>query len=132
MSSNNFKLKVYYEDTDAGGIVYYANYLKYLERARTELINNKGLSNKILKEKFNIFLVVRSCTIDFIKPAFLEDVLEVKTSIVKTSRIQFFLSQIILKDKEIIAKAKVRIVALNDKRKISRLTKELSFIIFSK
>ena len=58
-----FKIKVYYEDTDAGGVVYYANYLKYLERARTELIYQLNLNHKTLKEEYNTYIVVRSCNI---------------------------------------------------------------------
>ena len=69
----NFKVKVYYEDTDAGGVVYYANYLKYLERARTELIYQLNLNHKILNEKYNTYLVVRSCNIKYKKSGFFED-----------------------------------------------------------
>ena len=57
------KVKVYYEDTDAGGVVYYANYLNFLERARTEAINNLGLSNKKIKENFEALIIVKSCNI---------------------------------------------------------------------
>mgnify|MGYP006182422805 CR=1 FL=1 len=66
-----FKVKVYYEDTDSGGVVYYANYLKFLERARTELLLGGGFTHTRLKETHNILLVVKSCNINYIKPAFL-------------------------------------------------------------
>ena len=56
-------VKVYYEDTDAGGVVYYANYLKYLERARTEALSTIGLSNFEIKDKFGALIVVKSCNI---------------------------------------------------------------------
>ena len=72
-----FKVKVYYEDTDAGGIVYYANYLKFLERARTELIYELSLNHKILKEKYDTYIIVRSCNIQYKKPGFFEDYLNI-------------------------------------------------------
>jgi acyl-CoA thioester hydrolase len=65
------KLKVYYEDTDAGGIVYYANYLKFLERARTEALVTLGFNNKKIKEKFESLIIVKSCNIDYKIPAYL-------------------------------------------------------------
>ena len=66
MSKNfNHKIKVYYEDTDAGGVVYYANYLKYLERARTEALIKIGLSNPKIKDNFKALITVKSCNIDF-------------------------------------------------------------------
>ena len=120
-----FKLRVYYEDTDAGGIVYYANYLKYLERARTNILLNKGISNNFLKEKFDILLIVKSCSIDFIKPAYLEDELFVETNIDKFSKVQIFMSQNIIKNKEIILKAIIRIAFINKKGKISRIPEKL-------
>ena len=71
--SFSHKIKVYYEDTDAGGIVYYANYLKYLERARTEALVNIGYSNQKIKEDFKGLIIVKSCNINYKKPANLED-----------------------------------------------------------
>ena len=120
-----FKLRVYYEDTDAGGIVYYANYLKYLERARTNILLNKGISNNVLKEKFDILLVVISCNIDFIKPAYLEDELFVETNVDKFSKVQIFMSQNIIRNKVVILKAIIRIAFINKKGKISRRPEEL-------
>ena len=73
------KVKVYYEDTDAGGVVYYANYLNFIERARTEAINNIGLSNKKIKENFNSLIIVKSCNIQYKKSAQLEDELSIRS-----------------------------------------------------
>ena len=69
----NHKLKVYYEDTDSGGVVYYANYLKFLERARTEALVSLGFSNIKIKDKFAALIIVKSCNIEFKKSAYLED-----------------------------------------------------------
>ena len=91
----NFKTKVYYEDTDAGGIVYYANYLKFLERARTELIYDLGLNHQKLMEDFGFQIVVSHCDIAFKKPASFEDLLVVKTSIEQLSVVKIIMKQII-------------------------------------
>ena len=72
MHENFFhEVKVYYEDTDSGGVVYYANYLKFLERARTEALSSIGYSNKKVKDDFNSLIIVKSCNIDYKKPAIL-------------------------------------------------------------
>ena len=73
-------VKVYYEDTDAGGVVYYANYLKYLERARTEALSTIGLSNLQIKDKFGALIIVKSCNIEYKKSAYLEDELTIRYS----------------------------------------------------
>ena len=78
MHENFFhNLKVYYEDTDSGGVVYYANYLKFLERARTEALFSIGFSNKKVQENYNSLIIVKSCNIEYKKPAHLEDELKV-------------------------------------------------------
>ncbi len=80
MHENFFhKLKVYYEDTDSGGVVYYANYLKYLERARTEALFSIGFSNKKVQEQFGSLIIVKSCNIEYKKSAFLEDELTIRS-----------------------------------------------------
>ena len=124
-----FNLKVYYEDTDAEGVVYYANYLKFLERARTQLLFEKGYTHTLLKDKFNIIIVVKSCYIDFIKPAKLDDNLEILTSLIKKSKIQIFLEQTIYCENVKIAKAMVRIAIIDTNGKISRMPYDL-FNIF--
>ena len=69
MHENFFhKLKIYYEDTDSGGVVYYANYLKFLERARTEALFSIGFSNQTVKEQFNSLIIVKSENIEYKKP----------------------------------------------------------------
>ena len=61
-------VKIYYEDTDSGGVVYYANYLKFLERARSEIIYSFDLSNKLLLNKYGVLIIVKSCNINYLKP----------------------------------------------------------------
>ena len=111
------KIKVYYEDTDAGGVVYYANYLNFLERARTEAITSLGFSNKIIKKDFNTLIIVKSCNIEYRKSAHLEDVLNIRSFIKSISRTSFHMNQIITKDSDIIAEAQVHLVFVNNQGK---------------
>ena len=97
------KVKVYYEDTDAGGVVYYANYLNFLERARTEAINNIGLSNKKIKENFGTLIIVKSCNIDYKKSAHLEDELNIRSFVKSITKTSFSMMQIISREQDIIA-----------------------------
>ena len=108
------KVKVYYEDTDAGGIVYYANYLKFLERARTEAITSLGLSNKKIKENFNANIVVKSCNIDYKKPSYLEEELNIRSFIKSVSKTSFLMKQIITRGEDLIADAEVQLVFINN------------------
>ena len=107
-------VKVYYEDTDAGGIVYYANYLKYLERARTEALATIGLSNLQIKEKFGALIIVKSCNIEFKKSAYLEDNLNIRSFIKSVTKTSFVMNQFISKDDNIIVEAQVHLVFVND------------------
>ena len=108
-----FETKVYYEDTDAGGVVYYANYLKYIERARTEAINSIGISHKILIDRHQTFIVVKSCSIEFSKPAKLEDKLQIYSNIEKLNKASFVMKQKIKKNSEQICEAIVELVTVN-------------------
>ena len=110
-------VKVYYEDTDAGGIVYYANYLKYLERARTEALATIGLSNLQIKEKFGALIIVKSCNIEFKKSAYLEDNLDIRSFIKSVTKTSFVMNQFISKDDNITVEAQVHLVFVNDKSK---------------
>ena len=112
-----FEAKVYYEDTDAGGVVYYANYLKYIERARTEAINSIGLSNKILKDQYQTFIIVKSCNIEFHKPAKLEDNLQIYSNIEKLNKASFVMKQIIKRNSESICEAIIELVTVNSNGK---------------
>ena len=112
-----YNVKVYYEDTDAGGVVYYANYLKYLERARTEASSVIGLSNLEIKEKFGALIIVKSCNIQYKKSAQLEDELKVRSFVKSVTKTSFFMYQFITKDESLIAEAQVHLVFVNEKSK---------------
>jgi acyl-CoA thioester hydrolase len=112
-----YNVKVYYEDTDAGGVVYYANYLKYLERARTEALASIGLSNLQIKDKFGSLIIVKSCNIEYKKPAHLEDELNIRSFIKSTTKTSFLMNQFITKGESNIVEAKVHLVFVNEKGK---------------
>tara|TARA_Y100000994_G_scaffold130371_1_gene106768 strand:+ start:78 stop:479 length:402 start_codon:yes stop_codon:yes gene_type:complete len=113
--SNEFihEVKVYYEDTDSGGVVYYSNYLKFLERARTEMINSIGLSNKKLLEEHKTLIIVKSCNVEYLSPSKLEDRLQIYSSIESINKASFVMSQDIKKDDDLIVKAKIKLVTVN-------------------
>ena len=121
MNEFSFKLKVFYEDTDAGGVVYYANYLKFFERARTEAITEIGLSNKKLLEENGIFIIVKSCNIEYKRPAKLEDQLEIKSNIISISNTSFKMRQKALRDKELITDCEIHLVIVDGKGKPSKI-----------
>tara|TARA_B100000035_G_scaffold241640_1_gene210065 strand:- start:266 stop:688 length:423 start_codon:yes stop_codon:yes gene_type:complete len=118
MHENFFhKLKVYYEDTDSGGVVYYANYLKFLERARTEALYSIGYSNKKVKEDFEALIIVKACNIEYKKSAHLEDELTVRSFVKSITKTSFFMNQIITRGDEIIVEAQVHLVFVDKKGK---------------
>tara|TARA_B100000767_G_C19481860_1_gene416532 strand:+ start:172 stop:594 length:423 start_codon:yes stop_codon:yes gene_type:complete len=108
------KIKVYYEDTDSGGVVYYANYLKFLERARTEALVSLGFSNKKIKNDFGALIIVKSCNIDYKKPAHLEEELNIRSFVKSITKTSFFMNQLITRDGILIVEAKVHLVFIND------------------
>ena len=118
MHENFFhNLKVYYEDTDSGGVVYYANYLKFLERARTEALFSIGFSNKKVQENYNSLIIVKSCNIEYKKSAYLEDELKIRSFIKSVTKTSFFMNQIITKDEDIIAESQIHLVFVNEQGK---------------
>jgi len=126
MHENFFhNLKVYYEDTDSGGVVYYANYLKFLERARTEALFSIGFSNKKVQENYNSLIIVKSCNIEYKKPAHLEDELKVRSFVKSITKTSFFMNQVITKDEEIIVEAQVHLVFVNKEGKPVKIPDEI-------
>ena len=111
------KVKVYYEDTDAGGVVYYANYLNFLERARTEAITNIGLSNKKIKEDFGALIIVKSCNIEYKISSHLEDELSIRSFVKSVTKTSFIMNQYISRGEDLIVEAKVHLVFVNNEGK---------------
>ena len=125
MKQFNYKLKVYYEDTDAGNVVYYANYLKFFERARTEAIIEIGLSNNYLLKKYGIYIIVKACSIDYKKPAKLEDLLEVNSTVNSFSTTSFKMKQEIKKYGELITSGEIHLVVVDKNGKPVKIPYEL-------
>ena len=126
MHENFFhNLKVYYEDTDSGGVVYYANYLKFLERARSEAIYSLGYTNSSILKKFEVLLIVKSCKIDYKKPAMFEDTLEILSEIKSFTKTSFLMKQIILRNNEVISDAEIHLVSVDKNGKPSKIPEDL-------
>ena len=127
MHENFFhKVKVYYEDTDSGEVVYYANYLKFLERARTEALSSIGYSNKKVKEDFEALIIVKACNIEYKKSAHLEDELTIRSFVKSITKTSFFMNQIITRKKdEIIVEAQVHLVFVDKKGKPIKIPDEI-------
>ena len=120
-----YKFKIYYEDTDLGGVVYYANYLKYLERARSEAIYSVGLTNTKLLKDYGTLIIVKSCNIEYKKPARFEDELEIISSVLTKTKTSFTMKQIIKKHEELISEADVQLVTVNKEGKPVKIPKIL-------
>ena len=126
MHENFFhKLKVYYEDTDSGGVVYYANYLKFLERARTEALFSIGFSNNKIQEQFNSLIIVKSCNIEYKKSAHLEDELTIRSFVKLITKTSFVMNQIISKENDVIVEAQIHLVFINKEGKPVKIPEDI-------
>jgi acyl-CoA thioester hydrolase len=114
MTIFHWPLNVYYEDTDAGGVVYYANYLKFLERARTEWLRSKGINQHQVSKDYGALFAVRSVSIDYKQPAHLDDQLAVSVEVLDVRKASLNMKQNILNNNdELIVNATVNIVCLH-------------------
>ena len=121
-----FSLQVYYEDTDVGGVVYYANYLKFTERARTEMIYKLlDINHTGLKKKHDVIFVVKTCDNKYLKSAKFEDKLTIVTSIIKKSPVRLNLIQEVKRNKELLVTSKVELAVVNTSGLIKKLPKTL-------
>ena len=123
------KFNVYYEDTDASGRVYHANYLKFLERSRTDLIYKTNYTHEELLKKFDLIFVVKECSISFKKPAFFEDLIKVTSEIDQLSRVKIKFNQNIYRETNLLVQASVLVIPVNSSGKISKLPNELYFFL---
>ena len=112
----SWPVRVYYEDTDAGGVVYYANYLKYLERARTEFLRKLGIEQDELEREENIIFAVYSMTIDYLKPAYFNELLNVSAAIAGLRKASVCFQQTVCNQQnDTLCKAQVKITCINSK-----------------
>ena len=127
----NFAVKVYYEDTDTGGVVYYANYLKFLERARSEAIYSLGFTNLDLLKYHGVLLIVKYCNIEYKKPAKFEDKLDIVSEISSFTKTSFVMKQSILRNNELISIADIQLVAVDKNGKPSKIPEKLKIALES-
>ena len=111
-ATSTLLLRVYYEDTDAAGIVYYANYFRFIERGRTEFLRTLGHDQRAMMQE-GIAFAVRSASAEFLKPAKLDDLLTVETTIASLGRAQLTFAQRILRDHELLLDAKIRVACID-------------------
>ena len=113
MTSFNWPVRVYYEDTDSGGVVYYANYLKFMERARTEWLRSFSVEQDILRDQFGVIFAVSQVQIDYCLPAKFNDELVVTAKVSRKGRASIIFEQAVLRKNEILARAKIKIACLD-------------------
>ena len=118
---DKFKVRVYFEDTDAGGIIYHTQYLNFAERARTEFLRQRNLEQSNLKKSFGMSFVVKKLTIDYLRFACLDDLLTVVTKISEINKAKVVFSQNIYKNNLVITNINVTVVCFNKNGKISRM-----------
>ena len=109
----SWPVRIYYEDTDTGGVVYYANYLKFFERARTEWLRSFGLNQDKLAQEAGLIFVVRRASLSFVRPARLDDLLEITVEPLKLARVYVDLTQEARRGALVLARAEIRVACLN-------------------
>lgn len=120
-----YPLRVYYEDTDAGGVVYYANYLCFAERARTELLRSLGVDHRRMLEDDGVAFAVRRCDADYKLPARLDDLLEVHTHIEQVKGASLQARQTIKRDGEALVDMQLRLACLDGEGRAARLPRDV-------
>ena len=128
MNKSTFPCRDYYEDTDLAGIVYYANYLKFIERARSEWVRNLGLDQNVLRKDHGIVFAVRKVEADYLKSAKFDELLLISTELQKKTRVRLNFSQEIYSGSDLIFRANLVIVPLSVAGGLVKLPK----IIFDK
>lgn len=123
--SHRFELRVYYEDTDLAGIVYYANYLKFIERARSEWVRGLGVDQAALRRDAGVVFAVRRVVADYLRPAVFDDLLQVVTRARAVSGARIVLDQVVWRGAEKLFEAEVTLVCLNEAGQAARLPAEI-------
>jgi len=113
MKTFHWPIRVYYEDTDAGGVVFYANYLKFLERARTEMLRDMGFEQDQLIAEQKLIFVVRSVQIDYLAPARFNDALEATAQVTQAKKVSLNFEQTVTRNGDVLCKGNVRIACLD-------------------
>ena len=123
--THNFALRVYYEDTDLAGIVYHANYLKFIERARSEMVRAAGISQSAMKAAGGIVFAVRRMQVEFLAPAKFEDELAVETRVAALTGARLDLDQDVRRGDLVLFQARVQVVCLDAKGRATRIPADI-------
>jgi acyl-CoA thioester hydrolase len=118
-------VRVYFEDTDVGGVVYYANYLRFAERARTEMLRCLGVPHSEMMARDGLVFAVRRCEVDYFRPARLDDALEVRTRPVEIGAASLWLDQQVMRDGDELARLRVCLACITDSGRPARLPPRL-------
>lgn len=127
--SHSMILRVYYEDTDLAGIVYYANYLKFIERGRSEWLRALGIDQAALKRQAGLVFAVRRIEADYLQPARFDDLVQVATSLDMLSAARIVMDQTVTRDGEVLFAARVTIACLDARGRPTRLPAPLAAIL---
>jgi len=122
---HSFPIQVYWEDTDAGGIVYYANYLKFIERARTDLLRGLGINQQTLMIEDGLNFVVRDCRIEYLQPARMDDSLHVRTRLSELKGATMRMLQSVHKNDQTLIKSEIRVACLQANGRPARFSPQI-------
>ena len=129
MKHHSMNIRVYYEDTDLGGVVYYANYLRFIERARSEWIRELGIDQIKMRNEEEAIFVVTKIKADYLSSAHFDDMLTVETSIKVVSPVRVYFYQNILREEEVIFKAEVCVTCTSNSGKVQRLPEKIQILM---
>ena len=129
MKHHSMNIRVYYEDTDLGGVVYYANYLSFIERARSEWIRDLGIDQIKMRNEEKAIFVVTKIKADYLSPAYFDDVLLVDTRIKVVSPVRAYFYQNIFREEHVIFKAEVCVTCISNSGKVQRLPEKIKILM---
>lgn len=113
MSEFIWQVRVYYEDSDAGGVVYYANYLAFMERARSEWLRTLGFDNHTLKSQRNVLFAVRRASLEYLRPALLDDILDVSLKLLKRGRASLQFEQQVRRGEKLLCQGEILLACVD-------------------
>ena len=129
MKNHSMNIRVYYEDTDLGGIVYYANYLRFIERARSEWLRELGIDQIKMRNEEEAIFVVTKIKADYLSPAHFDDILTVDTRIKVVSPVRAYFYQNIFREDKVIFKSEVCVTCTSNSGKVLRLPEKIKILM---
>ena len=129
MKHHSMNIRVYYEDTDLGGVVYYANYLRFIERARSEWIRELGIDQIKMRNEEEAIFVVTKIKADYLSPAHFDDILTVDTRIKVVSPVRAYFYQNIFREEKVIFRSEVCVTCTSNSGKVQRLPEKIQILM---